>query len=1054
MVDPQPRPSSEKNRSRTDLDETLDQRPESTVFGDYELLEEIARGGMGVVYKARQHSLDRIVAIKQIISGEDAAEQELSRFRIEAQSAARLDHSGIVPVYGYGQIDGRPYLAMGFVNGPSLARRLAESGPLPPREAAALMKQVAEAVDFAHRKNIIHRDLKPGNVLIDEEGRARITDFGLAKRQDVLHSLTATGMVLGTPAYMSPEQAAGEEAGAASDIYSLGATLYTALTGRPPFESDSLPELIVQVAEQAPKPPSQVNAAVPKALDKICLKCLEKQLTNRYQSAMAVAEDLDRFLGSKKASRGDFGKLGIAITVTAVLLLTITCSIWYLIGRNGKALTSSNGVTAGSQKTLIESQLSPAEAKFVKSLEVAIDEFLPSPDAFIWSIRHANGRNAIEQAFQEFGFTLDSDVAEFADRLKRSSKDFQESVLCGLDFWEICAIESKQLEGLDVLRQHQEALDDIGWRRSLRLARTDANHKAILQIVTDALAASPTDKQFDLLSFQIATRALWEYPEIIKVLRILLKSAPQESLLSNMALAVTLREVGELHPSLTDEFAMDAISRLRTAVKLRPELIVPHMQIAECSFMIEDPATVAKELETIQEMKQPQAWPLIMAARNARSTRQFDKAVDLARQALAVDPTSSTGNVELVAALSLGRQDTESDKILKNIAATTLNKDIAFQIFYDISRILIASDSDIDLSRNDRKASELAWTYFFKYCLTDHEGSPPKPAIAPFDAEHARVYQEEWAEYLKVPVEWENSIGVKFRLIPPGEFNMGSTREEIAEVRFLHPENKYWIDASNSEAPRHRVRLSHPFYLSKFELRQVDYLKLMPTNPSWFSSTGSGKLNVNGFSTDEFPVETVSWFDSAEFCRQLSNRENLSCIYSTNEESPIVADAKILEHNGYRLATEAEWEFACRAGTISKYHSGSTEEDAKAVAWYAGNSGKRSHAVGELAANAFGLYDMPGNVGEWCHDGFGTRSYYAYLGKTAVDPFFHPNEKKSALRKIRGGTWGQPSTWCRCALRSHMAKTGKSPSYGIRLLTTVDCVRQSLSKSIPPTFTK
>ena len=273
------------------------QLPRIRYLGDYELLEEIARGGMGVVYKARQVSLNRIVAVKMILAGQLATKADHDRFHAEAQAAALLDHPNIVPIFEVGEHEGQHYFSMGYVDGQSLAGRLAE-GPLPPKEAAELVATVAEAVEYAHRQGVIHRDIKPSNILIDSKGRPRVTDFGLAKRVDSGNDLTATGQVLGTPSYMPPEQAAGQikAVGPAADVYALGALLYATLTGRPPFQAATSLETLQQVIEREPVPLRQLNAAVPRDLETIVLKCLEKSVPRRYATAQALAEDLRRYL--------------------------------------------------------------------------------------------------------------------------------------------------------------------------------------------------------------------------------------------------------------------------------------------------------------------------------------------------------------------------------------------------------------------------------------------------------------------------------------------------------------------------------------------------------------------------------------------------------------------------------------------------------------------------------------------------------------------------------------------------------------------------------------
>ncbi|MFO0811498.1 MAG: protein kinase [Gemmataceae bacterium] len=269
-------------------------------FADYELLKVVARGGMGVVYKARQRSLNRTVAFKMILGGDLASEEEVQRFLREAEAAAQLDHPGIVPIFEIGESEGRHYFTMGYVEGRSLDRRV-KDGPLPAREAARLIRQVADAVEYAHQRGIVHRDLKPANILLDRDGQPKVTDFGLAKRVAGASDLTQAGQVLGTPNYMPPEQASGDvdRVGPTADIYSLGATLYCLLTGRPPFQSALPLDTLRQVLYQEPVPPRQLNGAVDRDLDTICLKCLQKDMTKRYASAAALAEDLGHYLAGE-----------------------------------------------------------------------------------------------------------------------------------------------------------------------------------------------------------------------------------------------------------------------------------------------------------------------------------------------------------------------------------------------------------------------------------------------------------------------------------------------------------------------------------------------------------------------------------------------------------------------------------------------------------------------------------------------------------------------------------------------------------------------------------
>jgi serine/threonine-protein kinase len=274
------------------------------LFGDYELLEVLGRGGMGVVYKARQRSLNRVVALKVTRHGQQSSPEELARFRAEAKAAARLDnHGNIVPVYEVGEWDGQAYFSMKFVDGTTLSA-LAAGGPLPPHQAAQYLLAIARAVDYAHQHGILHRDLKPSNVLLDREGQPHVTDFGLAKQVQDDEHLTRTGTVLGTPCYMSPEQAFPGHGALtpASDVYSLGTILYELLTGRPPFRAATTADTLLLVREQEPVPPRFLNPRVDPDLELICLQCLQKQPALRYSSAGRLADDLEAYLAGEAPS--------------------------------------------------------------------------------------------------------------------------------------------------------------------------------------------------------------------------------------------------------------------------------------------------------------------------------------------------------------------------------------------------------------------------------------------------------------------------------------------------------------------------------------------------------------------------------------------------------------------------------------------------------------------------------------------------------------------------------------------------------------------------------
>jgi formylglycine-generating enzyme required for sulfatase activity len=302
------------------------------------------------------------------------------------------------------------------------------------------------------------------------------------------------------------------------------------------------------------------------------------------------------------------------------------------------------------------------------------------------------------------------------------------------------------------------------------------------------------------------------------------------------------------------------------------------------------------------------------------------------------------------------------------------------------------------------------------------EGSPP-PAVAPFGVIRAQRHQNVWAKHLGVPVEYVNSLGVKFRLIPPGEFFMGSTPEEINSALPSAGDDLFWQGCIRSEAPRHRVVLTQAIYVSTCEITQAEYQDIMGVNPSWFSATGEGKDHVADIDTSRLPVELVNWNQAVEFCTRLSEREDLPPVYLRNEDA-----VEIFSRNGYRLPTEAEWEFACRAGTTSPHWTGEQDERLAEAAWFDGGGDWRPHPVGQLRPNPFGLFDLHGNVNEWVQDML-KPDYYSYFEHTtAVDPL--GPELTAGWRVVRGGDFYYSAWDCRSSAR-YCADPAARPHFAI-----------------------
>jgi len=356
-------------------------------FGDYELLEEIARGGMGVVYKARQTSLKREVALKMIRAGTLASSDEVDRFLREAEAAANLQHPNIVAIHEVGEHDGQHYFTMDYVAGRDLGA-LVKDGPLPPNRAACYVRIIAEAIHFAHQRGTLHRDLKPQNVLIDVADQPRITDFGLAKLMKVDSRLTQSGVVMGSPSYMPPEQAAGRhgDIGPASDGYSLGAMLYELLTGRPPFRGSTPMATLLEVLEAEPSAPRRLKADIPPDLETICLKCLEKSPSARYPTARALAEELDRYLKGEPILARPASAVrktvswarrhpGVLAALAALVMVALAFGVFYLIEENAflRALQADPALRAQqTDPALTRDEAGPRSVAMLVCMGIAI----------------------------------------------------------------------------------------------------------------------------------------------------------------------------------------------------------------------------------------------------------------------------------------------------------------------------------------------------------------------------------------------------------------------------------------------------------------------------------------------------------------------------------------------------------------------------------------------------------------------------------------------------------------------------------------------------------
>ncbi|MCI0744869.1 MAG: protein kinase [Verrucomicrobia subdivision 3 bacterium] len=372
-------------------------------FGDYELLEEIARGGMGIVWRARQVSLNRTVAVKMILGGEFASREQALRFRAEAEAAARLQHPNIVRIHETGEVAGQAYFSMDYIEGKSLSE-LVRDKPFPAKRAAAYVQRIAEATHYAHEHGILHRDLKPSNVLIDEHDQPRITDFGLAKRVERESFMTVTGQVLGSPSFMPPEQADAKrgKAGRYSDVYALGGILFYLVTGRAPFIAGTVAETLHHVLNTEPVSPRLLNPSVPADIATICLKCLEKDPAKRYQTAQQLVDELTRFLNGEPIQARPVGRAektwrwcrrhpAVSIAIACAILAAVIASLF-----GAQARRVQNQLACEQKQNALDKALLMAWSGDLDATEAAIRE-LELTGASVGSVRMLRGSVAIHR---------------------------------------------------------------------------------------------------------------------------------------------------------------------------------------------------------------------------------------------------------------------------------------------------------------------------------------------------------------------------------------------------------------------------------------------------------------------------------------------------------------------------------------------------------------------------------------------------------------------------------------------------------------------------------
>lgn len=773
-------------------------------LGGYRVLEVLGVGGMGIVFRAEDPKLERIVALKAMKPAIAARKSDRDRFLREAKATASIEHDNIIPIYQVGKDRGVPFIAMPFLRGESLQTRLQREKKLDQRESLRIGREIAAGLAAAHKRDLIHRDIKPDNIWIEEAtGRAKILDFGLVRAATDDAGLTQSGMVIGTPKYMAPEQAAGEPVDHRCDLFSLGSVLYRLIAGRPPFAGKNITAMLIAVTSQDPEPLHVVCPNLDADFAKLILRLLEKDRDKRPATAGEV-----------------------------VRMLT--------------DIESDLDAKAEQEDATIEYPTSPDQTVTGSATPVAAPPSEPPATG--------NGGG-----------------------------------------------------------------DDNNAQRPV------------------GPAPSP------------ATATSW----------------------SRIAKTFVVMALVLIVPSLI-YMAGTAIFRLVT-----PDGILV--------IEVDDPKNVVVEIdgETMKVKFTPDG-------------KSIEVSVGRGRRRLTIKTADGT------------ILKTDGDQTVEIAAGNT-------------RKIRAWLERPKGLPGTELGRSGYTWPK-----------DQPAPAIAPFNAEQAKQHQEAWAKHLGVEVETTNSIGMKFRVIPPGEFLMGTSDEEIAKLVVIAKKlssNDYLAERIPQEGPQHDVTLTKPFGMSIHEVTRGQFRQFVEATAYKTDAEKNGQggkgirdgklvtapeflwhtnLGLDMEQTDEHPVVNVSWNDAVAFCEWLSEKEGVT----------------------FRLPTEAEWEFACRAGSTTRFSFGDDEALLKKFAWYGFQGGKQTKPVGTKQPNALGLFDLHGNVFEWCHDWSGL-----YTTRPAINPTGPP---EGIERVAHSAAFNSPASGVRSALRFRFHPSDQNLGIGFRIVRTFE----------------